>query len=779
MSAASERSVLDLRLLLPALLAWAVCAALLSAPTGLVLAVGVGTLAAAVVSASRRSWAWVLCCVAMTVLLVGLLGHRSVADSGLVPSLAQRSATVRVEAKVISDPVRLPPKATAEPMWRVRLQITRISGRGEVSSARTPVLAFGGEALSTLRWHERVRAVGRLQPPRDGADVRATLRISGPVEVTSRAGPIEQAVEHLRGGLRSSTAGLPQDPAGLVPALVIGDTSRLPEQLNEDMRATGMTHLNAVSGSNVTVVLLCVQWLAGLIRVPRRWRMPFAFVGLGLFVMLCRPEPSVVRASAMGVVGLLAFRTGSRPAGAPALAAAILVLLIIDPGLSRSFGFILSSLATLGLLLFARRWADVMAARLPRRCKPLAEATAVPLAAQVFCAPVTVLLQPMVSLVGLPANVLAAPLVPIATVAGVLVVVTAPILAPVAMLLAWVAGLPAWGIALIAHAAAAVPFGALPWIGGWWGVALLVAVISILLVTGPWWWAQALRRRWAAAAAALTALAVTAPVPPGPVTGGWVAAMCDVGQGDAMVLRGSVGHTVLIDTGPDPEAVGTCLDRLGVAQLDAVVLTHFHADHVAGLAGALRGRVVREVFITSVDQDEGASRSDEASARGPTLELLARRRIPVHSLRQGDQLSWPGLTAGVLWPARILTEGSVQNNGSLVLDVDLRGQRMLLTGDIEREAAANVRRALAGSPDRRPIALLKVAHHGSSNQDDALVLAAGTQVCLISVGRDNSYGHPAPRTLQLLARSGCAVLRTDQRGTVVLHLRAGVLATSR
>lgn len=771
-----ERANLDVRLLVPALVAWATTAALIQSPTNLVLGV-LGTAVATVpVGFSSRPGcrAIGLIALATATALVGVLGHRAVADAGPIAALAERGSSVRVEAKVASDPMPVRARPGSPPTWRVRLQVNRIDARGSTTRVRTPVLAFGGEEFTALRWHERVVLAGRLQPPQRAGDVVAVLRANRVARV-SPAGPAERVVEHLRTGLRTATSGLPADPAGLVPALVIGDTTRMPTRLEDDMRATGMTHLNAVSGSNVTVVLLCIQWLAGALRVPRRYRLVFALVGLGLFVLLCRPEPSVIRAAAMGVVGLLALRSGARKVGAPALAAAVLVLLLVDPHLARSFGFVLSALATLGLLLFARRWADAMARRLPPRLAPLAEATAVPLAAQVFCAPITVLLQSSVSLVGLPANVAAAPLVPIATVAGVLVVCTAPLLPPAAVALAWVAGLPAWGIALIAHVAAALPYGSLPWLPGWPGVVTLVLAILLALTTAPWWLHQLTRRRWSAGAAGITALALVVPVPSPSPPPGWFVAMCDVGQGDATVVRDPGGGVLLVDTGPDPDAVDACLSRLAIGHIDTIVLTHFHADHVDGLSGVLRsGRTVGQVLTTSVDQQDAAGKGEEASRREPTMELIARSRLPVRAVVAGENLVIGSVRARVLWPARTLTDGSVQNNGSVVLDVHAGGARLLFTGDIEREAGAAVRRELV---DGR-FDVLKVPHHGSANQDAGLIAAVAPRVCLIGVGADNDYGHPAPRTLGLLA--GCAVLRTDRDGTILLfgsgdRLRVGAV----
>ena len=272
----------------------------------------------------------------------------------------------------------------------------------------------------------------------------------------------------------------------MLPALVIGDTSRTPASLTEAMLATGMTHLSAVSGSNVAVVLAAGIGLCRVVGIRRRWRPVVAAVLLAGFVVLARPEPSVLRAAVMGVIGLMGLSASRRRAGIPALAGAVVALLVIDPWLSRSFGFALSTLATLGLLLFASTWGRWFARFLPARLHWLGAAIAIPVAAQAMCGPVVVLLQGSVSVIGVVANLLAAPMVAPATVLGVTVALVAVVAAPVAAALAWVAMLPTQGIAWVARSCADVPMGSLPWPDGPPGAFLLAALSMVLLFCGPW-----------------------------------------------------------------------------------------------------------------------------------------------------------------------------------------------------------------------------------------------------------------------------------------------------
>lgn len=775
----------DVRLLVPALIAWAAVAGLLGAPMPVLLAVGVaagGLAGALVVPGARRRrravrprpagcppWGTRRSAVALSGTVVALAvcclaGHRMLRETGPIGELAADRATVTLQGLIEQEPRRLPPR-TGRPLEGtsvvLRLRAEQVTARGETSSVRTPVLVVADERWSQLTWRSDIQVVGRLSASERAEDVVAVLFPRGGPEVLASPGALEHAADVVRARFREAVSVLPEDAAGLLPGLVVGDTSRSPPELTAAMQATGLTHLSAVSGSNVAIVLAVALAGCRAVGLPRRWRPAAGAAALVGFVVLVRPEPSVLRAAVMGAVGLLALSSSRRHAGLPALATSIVVLLAADPWLARSFGFALSVLATLGLLLFVRPWGAALARRLPRRMAGAGPILALPLAAQVMCAPVVVLLQGSVSLVGVPANLLAAPLVAPATVVGVGCAVVSVVSVPLGSVVAWVAALPVLGIAAVARLLSSVPLGSVPWPQGWPGSLALAGLLLVGLLAGRACARVARTRALVVVGALLLVAAVSVPTRdmewPLP---GWQLVACDIGQGDALVLRTAPGRAVLVDAGPDPDLVDGCLARLGVADLDAVVLTHYHADHVAGLPGAGRGRSVAEIIVTPVREPPYQAEQVRTWA--------AEHEVPVVEARAGDVLTWPGLRGRVWWPARTLHEGSVPNNGSLVLSVSIAGLRAVLLGDVESEAAVQLVAAWREHPGEAPegIDVLKVAHHGSANRDDRIVDLTAPTLALISVGAENDYGHPASSTLSALRERHVAVLRTDQAGDI-------------
>ncbi|CAA9403287.1 MAG: DNA internalization-related competence protein ComEC/Rec2 [uncultured Nocardioides sp.] len=685
-------------------------------------------------------------------------------DLGPVADLVAGRAVVDARVDISSDP-RVVPGRFGD-IVVVRGVLTRVSGRGAAYALRAPVVVLADESWLDLRLGRSVAVTGRLAPDDGrGRTVLGVLAVRGPPVVETGPDVWWRGAAAVRRSIRDAVAPRGEHARELVPSLVVGDDSGLDPEVADDFRTTGLTHLLAVSGTNLTL-------LVGFVLIVGRWcglrgRWMYAAAGLGIvgFVLIARTEPSVVRAAAMGTVALIGMGSNGTERGARCLGAAVFALLLVDPALAVTAGFALSVLATGGILFLAPPWRDAMNRWLPRWA---AEAVSVPLAAQVACTPVVTAISGQVSLVAVVANLLAAPAVAPATVLGLAGGLVGLVWAPLGQLVAAPAAWSVSWIVVVAQHGAALPTAAVEW--GTGPVSLLaITVLCVLLVVA----APRMLRSPVTGIGCSVLLVVTVLTRP-PTLGwppdGWVMAMCDVGQGDGLVLNAGAGAGVVVDAGPDPEPIDRCLDRLGITHVPLLVLTHFHADHIDGLPGVLDGRSVGEVAVTSmVDPPQGAAAVDRA--------LPAPSVVAAHGLtrRVGEvtvQTLWPLPDA----PTAGIGDGSFANDASVVLLAAVQGVRVLLTGDLEPPGQLALRRTV---PDLR-VDVLKVPHHGSRHQDLDFLTGVQARLALVSVGEGNDYGHPATDVLAALTATGAEVRRTDLDGDVlVLRTEDGIAVRAR
>lgn len=759
MNADPVRRPPDLRLVPGALAAWvAVLAGLHLGPVASAVLGGSAAAAALVVRTRRPVLLAAAGCAAAAGLVVTAHGTvlaqhplRAAADSGA-------SATLRVTTT--DDPRRIRGGVPGDPQVLVPAVLQRAeTGDGSWEGGGRVLLVAPAPDWSALLPGQELTAQGLLAPAARSDLTVAVLRVRGPPEQVGAPPWWQTAAGSLRAGLRDAAAVLPDAPGGLLPGLAVGDTSGLSTEVEDDFRASGLSHLTAVSGANLAIVAGTVLALLRLCGADPRWS---AWVGGAVlvgFVVLARPSPSVVRAAVMGAVVLLALVAGRGRSAVPALAGTVLVLLLADPALAVDPGFTLSVLATGALVLVAPGWVEALRGRgMPAWA---GEALAVPAAAFLVTAPVVAGLSGRIAPVAVLANLLAVPAVAPATVLGVLAALVSPVSPVAAQACAWLAWPAVGWLVEVADRAAAIPGAALPWPDGVPGGVLAVMALGVLVLC---WRA---RRGRALLVAVLLGLALvlvpTRVVPPGWPPPGWAVVACDVGQGDAVVLAtGEPGRAVLVDAGPDTGPVDACLDRLGVTNLALVVLSHLHADHIGGLDGALRGRAVGAVAVGPVREPRSGLLAAGRSAAAAGTALVA--------LTPGQRLTWPGLVLDVLGPRHPdpyldPDDGTAVNDGSVVLRAATAAGTVLLTGDVELAAQADL---LAAGVDLRAD-VLKMPHHGSRYTSVAFLNAVAPRAVLVSVGQGNSYRHPDPGLMGGLLRAGVAVARTDDSGDVAVR----------
>ncbi len=714
---------------LPAAAAWVGTAVAIGCPdaalpAALVAWAAAGLLALAAPRAALAALALALCCTSIAL-------H----EPARSPDSLQQAATAHSSVTVIASATQTVPAGSGS----FEATIDSVAGR----SVAVPVLVFGEGPPQRVAIGARLELTGTVAAAEAGDD-RAFLFFptEAPRVVAEPPWFLEWA-DGLRSEFLAASTALPGDGGDLLAGLAVGDTTAVGPRLDSAMKAASLTHLTAVSGANCAVVIGLVMLGGAAAGVPRGVRIAASGAVLVAFVVLVTPEPSVLRAAVMAALVLAALASGRPVQGVPVLTLAIVGLLVADPWLARSAGFVLSVLATAGLLLFAAPIAARLGRWVPRW---LALVIAVPLAAQLTCQPVLIVLNATIPTYGVVANILAEPAAPVATVVGLAACIALVVVPPVGQLLCAVAWLPSAWIAAVATFFAHAPFAALPWPAGLPGVGL-AALASATALLG-------LRWRWA-----LVGLALIVVVYGGVAGGGrlgllltrpadWQVAACDVGQGDAILVQ-SAGQVMLIDVGPDPEPLSACLSSLGVGRLDLAILTHWDADHVGGV-DAIVGRVDR--VLVGPEYGPAQAMVAELTAAGALVE---RGSAGASGLL--GALHW-----SLLWPPA--RGGPEPGNASgLTLRVGCAAGCLsaVFLSDLGEESQMRL-------PPLGPVDVVKVAHHGSADQSEALYRELGATVGLISVGADNGYGHPTRRLLDILQSVGTVVERTDEHGLILV-----------
>lgn len=598
--------------------------------------------------------------------------------------------------------------------------------------------------------------------PLAASDTTWLLRGRSPPAIVTppQGGPA--AAAGVRAGLRAALSGQTPDVASLVSGLSLGDESQQSPDFAATMQAAGLSHLTAVSGGNLVIVLLVVLLPLRVARVPVPVQVAGCAAAVGGYVWLVGPQPSVLRAAVMAGTGLAGVLLGGPARGFPILFGGAFLLLLVTPELALSLGFALSVAATAGLQVIA----PSLARRL-RHVAPdwLALALAITLAAQLTSAPILLATGRPVSFVAVPANLAAAPLVGPITVTGLAAALVAIVAPDPATVAAGVAALPAAALAWVARTAEELAV--TPWLdaAATWGVIATLGLGAVRMARRSW--PDAWRVPAAAAVAVLLLAGRSPPWRGADLPADWRAVVCDVGQGTAVLLR-TAQSAVLVDTGPPGADIGACLRRAGVAHLDAVVLSHYHADHVGALAAVLAAAPAAQLVVGP------AVHPAETVAEVTTV--AAREEVPITVAAAGQQLRWEGLTAAVLWP-RPGDQGSADdvNDSSLVLVARFDGGgAVLLPGDVEPDSQT----ALVAAQPGPAADVVVIPHHGSRHQDPRFVAWSGARAAVASAGADNSYGHPSAETLAAYQATGAEVGRTDADGTVAYVWRDGNLLVS-
>lgn len=619
------------------------------------------------------------------------------------------------EFTVITDPTRL----------ESGIHVAQLAGRTGV------LTALSRQELPAAGTRIHIDANGTRDGPQTKAFVDAWHTTGTP-----------NAAWRVRASLRThlrDTSGHNHAGARLLPGLVVGDTSGLDAASDANMKAMSLTHITAVSGSNISLVALTVLSLMRLATNQRLVSVGVAVAVTAGYVFVVGPDPSVIRAAGMGLLGAIVLIRGTGRAGISVIASTVVILLVMRPELSVSAGFILSVAATTALMVMG----DPMTRIGTRMGLPrfVAQALAIPLTAQIGVFPVSVALGNPPSAWAVLANAACAPVIAPATLAGMLVLCT-QMVPLVSGVIAWFGAVCSWWIPAVAQFAVTLPGAHSAWITGATGTGLASCVSALSAV------AVLLRSRWCAGLAVLVLVGGSCvPLIATPRYTHWVAAVCDVGQGSATVLKTGQSSALVVDTGAYDDKIDACLRSLNVTHVD-LALSHLDKDHVGAIEGVSRGRTLRTVYVSPPD------------AAGQEVKALHLPVTPT-PVEKGHAYQHGQITWSVLWPGPTRKPGS--NATSLVIRAEVTTTSgtvsILIPGDVGKDE----QRVLAR--DIEPADILLAPHHGSRDLDERFFRAVEPRVGAVSVG-PNTYGHPTGHALR--AFGPIPVLRTDQCGTLVL-----------
>jgi competence protein ComEC len=679
--------------------------------------------------------------------------------------------------------------------WQVSERV-RVRVRSE-----KPLALIAGQNVMVTGQLEQPESIGEFDYKRYlyHKDISAILTVSETdIKPVSNSGsPIWQkfsliaSTSHIRRWIKNAyLAHLPQDSAALLIGIVLGDDSAINEELNDSFRTTGLTHILAASGMNIALVLAALWPLLRYMRLKPSVQLAVLVVFAGLYTLVSGMQPSLTRAFLMAAVGLAAWLSGRDKNGLASISAAALFLLVLNPFTLYDIGFQLSFLATASLIVFVPML-DRMMADLPGW---LRAGLSVTMAAQIGVLPVLIYYFGQVSVISVLANLLIVPLAEPALILGMILLPFQALVPILAMPFYWVLAAEMSAVIYLNKLIAATPGAALvvdePSIIA---VAVMYAVIAVF---GAALHKASLKLRFRFGHIIILLIALTC-------ASIWVTAyrslapsqlqvtFFDVGQGDSALLQTPDGVKVLIDTGPDFDILKRKLDLKGIEYIDAVIISHTHADHASGVSDIFRNYNVGSFYYPRSAEGEAAMSAMLASA-----EKTGVRSVPVDNhdhTRFGKNLEMESFCRDADNSDKYYVgnfEGG-ENDRCIVCLMEYGEFEVMFTGDAGKEIEHEICEDNCGKGESTggningdgsdeakntdvddnaiEADVLKVGHHGSATSStEEFLKEVDPKVSVISVGEHNRYGHPTEAAIARIRASGSKIYRTDRNGDVTV-----------
>ncbi len=537
--------------------------------------------------------------------------------------------------------------------------------------------------------------------------------------------------------------------AGLLQGIVLGDTSLMDDKVLQDFSRCGLTHVVAVSGMHIAILLAFVLMLLrkSTLRLP--FRSLIALCMIWLFTMLTAFEPSVVRSSVMASLYLAASLVSRDSDSLTALGIAAGIICALNPYAVLDAGYQLSCLATLGILVFTGPLLRIFSV-LP---VTLREYVAMTLSAQLLTIPVVSMLFGNVSIIGIIANILVVPYISIIFIGSFALILFGWLIPPLAVLPAGFINYFLVIVTKTAGALSAIPFAAISYMTTKMLMLTYYCAIGLLFVLLSTKHQRYIKLLLMALFSIFLSVCLFS---------GFQSAQrlrvdfINVGQGDAALVRIPGSLPLLIDTGSSyySKELVSYLKRQNIHTIDTVILSHSDSDHSGGLEALLRAFEIRQVMFP---KSPGFNASSKA-----TYDLASSYGTKMIYAKQADRYAMGDAELAVLWPNGRDGYIKTNNNNSLVLMLTYMDRKFLFTGDLEQEGE----NALLKTFPKVHCDVLKVSHHGADTGTSASFLGQSTpSFGIISVGTNN-YGHPSNETIAKLSPYIGLPYRTDTNATI-------------
>ena len=639
---------------------------------------------------------------------------------------------------------------------------------GEDGGRRVSMLLRLDESFSSLKPGDVISCVAYCTPTSD-SDLALSYRAKGiylfaraygPVDVSASEGFFPAfAPARMGGAIRDMLQRLfPAETVGLVEALLTGWTENISDADDNALRQAGLSHVVSVSGMHVSFL---AGALAFFLNRQRKSTVVIQCVVIVLFTLMAGAPPGAVRAAFLCIAALAAPHLGRSTDAATSLCGALLLLLALNPASIASIGLQLSFAATLGIYLVGqpldKHWREILTTKKLKLLSPLSSLMAVSVGAILFTVPLSALYFGQTSLIAPLTNLVTEGLVALVFFGGIVSSAVGFVYLPFGEAVAFLVDLPTRLFLWIAQLSGSIPFAAIELQSVYYQLVLVFFYAMALAIF--WGWRKGQRRFILPVSLCVMALCLSFVLTN---VSHWrqdtTFALLDVGQGQSIALSSGRSRAV-IDCGSMHQSAGDIaanyFHSLGYSSIDFLILTHYHDDHANGAAELLSRMTVSTILMPDTDRDAALRLEIEAVA--------AEKGSEIHYITAPTEILF-GEGRLTVYPP-FSQEG--ENEAGLTILYSMDEWDALVTGDMGSETEL----ALLSTYPLPDLELFVAGHHGSKySSSEVLLEKLLPEICLISVGKYNTFGHPAPEALARFADISAAVYRTDTAGTITISV---------